>query len=360
MQLAQLEIKNLRCVVQCRLHLSSRLNVIWGPNASGKTTLLESIYFLGRARSFRTRQAAQLIRNGERDLSIFAQLRSPEGRLIPLGVARSQDELEIRLAGRALKQSSELASCLPLLLINKDSHQVLERGADQRRRLLDWGAFHTDPHFIMSWQRYQRALKQRNEALRQGEGRASVSAWDRELAEAAEQIHQHRAVYISRLHPVFQERMQILLEHDRFALEYCPGWPTDKDLAEVLRHSFERDRLLGYTQAGPHRADLGLTVGGVPAVQRLSSGEQKLLLCALRLAQLALKFECTGEPSVILVDDLPAELDVVNRKRLLEELLCLEGQVFVTTTDIGLLDVDPAYPCKMFHVEQGTVNEYTI
>jgi DNA replication and repair protein RecF len=360
MHLVRLEIKNLRCVAQCTLHPSSRLNVIWGPNASGKTTLLESIYFLGRARSFRTRQATQLIRNGEQDLNLFAQLCGPEGRLIPLGIARRQDDMAIRVAGRTLKQTSELATYLPVLLMNKDSHQVLERGAEQRRRLLDWGVFHTDPHFIATWQRYQRTLKQRNEALRQGEMWASVSAWDRELSDAARQIHQHRESYLSRLRPLFEGRTQTLLQPHRFALEYHPGWAVDRDLTDVLRRSFERDRALGYTYNGPHRADLQLTVDGVAAVQRLSSGEQKLLLCALRLAQLALMRDCTGEPSVILVDDLPAELDERNRKRLLEELLRLDGQVFVTTTDLDLLDIDTAYVRKTFYVEQGTVNEYPI
>lgn len=357
MHLSRLDVRNLRCISECVLEPSAQLNVIWGANASGKTSLLEAVHVLGSARSFRTSNTAQLIRRSTGEFSVFAQLRGAEGGILPLGIARGDRATSVRIGGRSVKQTSELAAYLPLLLINQDSHQILSDGPQQRRRLLDWGVFHGEPRFLPVWQHYQRALKQRNEALRQGERWASVTSWDHELERCAEQIHRHRSDYVARLLPVLRSQAAVLLRRDSVNAEYLPGWPAEEVFADVLTRSRERDRALGYTSTGPHRADLSLKVDGLAAEQSVSNGEQKLLLCGLRLAQIALLREIADKQTIILIDDLPAELDAENRKRLLQALLALGGQVFVTTTELGLLDIDQPYPTKLFHIENGAVTE---
>jgi DNA replication and repair protein RecF len=357
MHLSRLDVRNLRCISECVLDPSAQLNVIWGANASGKTSLLEAVHVLGSARSFRTSNTAQLIRRGTGEFSVFAQLRGAEGGMLPLGIAREPRATSVRIGGRCVKQTSELAAHLPLLLINQDSHQILSDGPQQRRRLLDWGVFHGEPRFLLVWQHYQRALKQRNETLRQGERWAHVTSWDREIERCAEQIHEYRSHYMERLQLELRAQAAALLRCDSVDIEYHPGWPAEEVFAEVLARSRERDRALGYTSLGPHRADLALKVDGLDAEQSISNGEQKLLLCGLRLAQIALLRELTDKQTIILIDDLPAELDAENRKRLLQALLALGGQVFVTTTELSLLDVDLPYPTKLFHLENGAVTE---
>ncbi len=346
MPLSYLEARNVRCLAHIALRPSPRVNVLLGENASGKTSLLEALYLLGRGRSFRKGGLAQLIRRGERHLTVFGRL-GEEG--IPLGVRKGPEGTEIRLAGRPLACTSELAHHLPLRFINTDSHQLLERGAKHRRRLLDWGVFHGEPGFLPAWQRYSRAMRQRNEALRR-EG--PLGPWDEVLEREAALIHGYRDRYVERLHPHFLRYAQALLDTGDVSLGYRPGWPVEEGLRASLERVAERDRAWGYTTLGPHRADLQVIWGGRQAQYWASSGQHKLLVCALSLAQVALLGEA-GRRCVVLVDDLAAELDRAHRRRFLKALEGLGGQVFLTGTDRGLLEAEG----KWFRVTQGQVKE---
>ncbi|MFA5530450.1 MAG: hypothetical protein WDA11_07275, partial [Thiohalomonadaceae bacterium] len=136
------------------------------------------------------------------------------------------------------------------------------------------------------------------------------------------------------------------------ALDYEAGWLRDRGLGEAIARDHERDRRDGYTHSGPHRAELKLRVDERLATDCLSRGQVKLLVCGLWLAQLKLLRETLGARPVVLLDDLPSELDERNRSVLLDALYALEAQVFVTTTDRALTP-SPRADTRLFHVEQG-------
>ncbi len=343
MLILSLEIDNFRHLQRLVLPCSPGLNLIVGPNASGKTSLLEALYFLGRARSFRTRQVRELIRHGEAAFRLVASLgEAPEGRRIVVGLERNRQSLTIRIDGEAADSLAQLARQAPVLLLTANSHRLLEEGPRQRRRFLDWGLFHTEAAFWPAWKRYAAALRNRNAALRAHSPERVLDAWEQELAAAAQPLNQFREAFCKALGGVLSGLIGEALGKVAPRLEYRPGWPLEAELPAALRQGREQDRRLGYTQWGPHRADVLIRLAGRPVTEILSRGQQKLLIITLILAQAQLYRTRQGSACILLIDDLPAELDRTHREWVLRRLADSAMQLFVTAIEPEALD-----PCAL-------------
>ncbi len=351
-------VRNLQPVT---LQPSPGINILHGANGSGKTSVLEAIHLLGMARSFRSPRLQPVIQTEHSALTVFGEIQLAEGGCSSLGLGRERNgELQIRIDGQNARSAAQLAEALPLQLINPDSFRLLEGAPKVRRQFLDWGVFHVEPRFLGSWQRLQKALRQRNSWLRHGRLDAiAQAAWDRELCLASREIDTYRRAYLHSLKPVFENTLAQLLDLPGLSLSYYRGWDKDRELEEVLESSLQRDMSLGHTQAGPQRADLRLRLEGHNAADILSRGQQKLVVCALRIAQGHLLNQAKQGRCLYLVDDLPSELDERHRMalcRLLEELQC---QVFITCVEPHVLKDGwrTDTPVAMFHVEHGRITQ---
>ncbi len=353
MSLARLNIENFRCISQASLEFDPKCNLITGANASGKTSLLEALFFLGRGRSFRTTRKDGLIKQGQGAFTLQGDVVSA-GRASPIGMRVSRERIEARFAGAAIHSLAELASLLPVQAIDPEVHRLVEDGPRERRRYLDWGVFHVEHRFVDQWRRYQKALKQRNAALRTARPTSEIRAWEMEFAEAGERVSESRQRYFEKLQSSVAEVAKRLLGLD-LELELRKGWASDRDLAGALRDSEERDKALGATQVGPHRADLNLRVSGGAARERVSRGQQKLLAASLLLGQLSCNANLGSGMPALLVDDPAAELDEANFECLLEEILQVPSQLFITALDKKSAALRRLTAKAMFHVEHGAV-----
>jgi DNA replication and repair protein RecF len=353
MSLDSLGIEDFRCVQRAELQLHGRCNVISGENASGKTSLLEAIFVLGRGRSFRTAKADTLIRSGTGAFQLTARVRG-DGSSRPLGLRFSRDGIEARYNGRPVVGLAELATVLPVQAIDPEVHRLIEGGPQERRRFLDWGVFHVEPSFVEHWRRYQRALRQRNSALRVGAAPTVVRAWDRELVESGEIVAGFRRRYVQALAPRVGSTAERLLAQP-LEISLMQGWAADRDLQESIDLAWPRDRERGLTHAGPHRADLTVRFAGAPARDRISRGQQKLAAASLLLGQLRCDAELGSGVAALLVDDPAAELDSANLERLLAEVVGLPAQLFVTALDAGNPVLVALPDGHRFHVEHGKV-----
>lgn len=348
MPLELVRIENFRCIEQAEFGLSPHRNYVYGPNGAGKTSLLEAIYLLGRGRSFRTRQNKRLIRHAQEGLTVYGEAVVGAQRH-RLGVGLSDAGLETRIDGSSAVGIVDLARCLPAHVIEPTTHELIEGGPSKRRRFLDWGVFHVEPGFLEAWRRYRRVLGQRNAALKQGHG---ADAWNAAFVEAGEAVHGARSRYFEGLAPVVAEVGEILTGR-RLALNYRPGWGAGVSLAKALSASVARDRSLGATQVGPHRADLGIAMDDRGVREEASRGQQKLVAAALILSQVRVFAEQHGNGGVLLVDDPAAELDASAFARLMQVLENLPVQLVLT--GLSPVALPPAAGFPVFHVERGRV-----
>ena len=349
--LQKLQIRDLRNLKAVDIAPADSLNLVYGANASGKTSLLEAIYLLSRGRSFRSRVFERVVRKGADRYSVFGRI-AQAGRSVAAAIERSGQGLRVRVDGADVPSLVTLSALLPVQILHPNSHKLLEEGPQFRRRFLDWGVFHVEPGFYGHWQRYQKALRQRNAALRQ---RQAMEAWETELVQSGMALDRLRRGYLSELRPLIMRLAQELLDAPLLTVDYYPGWGGDRDLSEVLVQNRTRDQERGFTGSGPHRADLRIRLEGVTAAETASRGQQKLLVCALICAQTLFFQQRSGRRAVLLVDDLPAELDRIRRQRLVALLESTEAQVFVTAIEPDSMEF--GRPCQTFHVDHGVVRE---
>jgi DNA replication and repair protein RecF len=349
MSLRRVQVTDFRCLQSAVLDLDPRFTLISGPNASGKTSLLEAIYLLGRGRSFRTRRLEHLIRHGSSRFVVFGEVQATD-RHIPLGVEGSTAGVRARIAGAKAASLAELALMLPVQIIDPEVHRLIEEGPSRRRRFLDWGVFHVDHPFLGHWQRFHQALKQRNAALKSGQSQAVVSAWDHDLVNYGERVTASRAAYVALLGPHVVAIGRRLLGKD-VSLSYRAGWPRELNLAQALQQSWDHDHGTGSTQVGPQRAELTIRLDGAAVKDQVSRGQQKLLAATLLIAQLKLFPEGGEVRPTLLLDDPAAELDDERLAGLIGEVSGHAVQLIVTT----LHGEFPAFgqPGRRFSVAAG-------
>jgi DNA replication and repair protein RecF len=353
MGLEHLRIDGVRCLGEVAVDLDPMRNYLWGPNGAGKTSCLEAIYLLARGRSFRSRQTARLVRHGSDRLSVFGRVRDAEGRIRRLGVGFAGGRLTGHLDGEAVMSQAEMLRLFPVQVIDPRLHQLVEAGPSERRRYVDSGVFHVEHRFLDDWRHYRRVLGQRNAALKAGGPAAEINVWSEPFLAAAGAVHAARSAYVERLAAIAADQARALLGHE-LKLTYRPGWRRGISLDEALEEHRDRDRAAGFTQVGPHRADLRLEfdVGGVR--ETASRGQQKLVAAALVIAQVRLFEERTGRSSTVLIDDASAELDERSQSRLKTALGSLRSQQVLTGLTVEALRPDPGFP--VFHVEQGRIH----
>jgi DNA replication and repair protein RecF len=350
--LSRLQVTDFRCLRSAELELDPQFTLISGPNASGKTSLLEAMYVLGRGRSFRTRRLEHLIRHGVERFVVFGEV-DTANRRVPMGVEGSRAGIRAQIDGDKPSSLAELALQLPVQIIDPEVHHLIEEGPSRRRRFLDWGVFHVEQSFVGHWQRYQQVLKQRNAALKAHQPRAVVSVWDSDLVRSGELLSAARARYVAALSPRAEAIGRNLLGME-LSLSYRSGWAKDQSMAEALQQSWAHDQEAAATQIGPHRAELAIRLDGTAVKDRISRGQQKLLAAALLIAQLKLFPEGSPVQPSLLLDDPAAELDDERLAGLIREVSSQSVQLIVTT----LHGEFPAFgePGRRFKMSSGQVS----
>ena len=354
MLLQHIRIERLRNLDLVSLDDLQPFNIFVGANGSGKTSILEAIHLLATGRSFRTYTPKHYIQHQQKDTLIFAQSHD-----IRIGMQKfASGEQIMRVNSENIATQGQLAKLLPVQVLEPQSTAIIDEGAQPRRQMLDWLMFHVEPRFFEHWQYYTRALKQRNQLLKSGGvNAAQLAVWDEMLAESGEQIHQMRMQVVKDWQADIAQELQILLPELVIELDYYAGFNVDTGLLAQLQHDYERDLERRTTQHGVHRADLRIKTQHGFADDILSRGQKKLLIIALKLAQIAMLNRLNKE-TVVLLDDVTAELDSAAQERLISRLYQLESQVFLTTLAQSavesVLDHNAAPYC-IYQVQDGQV-----
>ncbi|MDD5319156.1 MAG: DNA replication/repair protein RecF [Methylococcales bacterium] len=357
MTLLKLDIYAVRNIQKESIIPASAINFIYGENASGKSALIEAIYILGRAKSFRSATIKPVINFAQQYLIVSAQTSQANGTTFHLGIQLDGKSFCCRIDQQSTQKRSVLAYILPLQLIHPKSYELLDAGAQLRREFLDWGVFNDDANFLFAWRNFKKALSQRNSLLKTRELK-QLNVWDKELVYYGTIVNNYRQHYLQKFKPVFIDIVSKFLSIGGIDLKLISGWDIVKEFQQVLTSDLDKDFRYGFTHSGPHRADFQLLVNNRLARDFVSRGQLKLLVMSLKLAQVQLLANEHSNMGCILIDDFAAELDVTNRAKLLHYLSALGCQVFITATEMADFgDLSQITNFKMFHVEHGTIKQ---
>ena len=357
MTLLKLDIYAVRNIQQESITPAPGINFIVGENASGKSTVIEAIFLLGRAKSFRSTTIKSVINFAHNHLIVSAQTVQANGSHAHLGIQLDSKSFCCRINQQSIQKRSDLAYALPLQIIHPKSYELLDAGPQLRREFLDWGVFNNDVSFLPAWRNFKKALSQRNSLLK-AKRPAHINVWDKELVYYGTIVNSYRQLYLKKFMPVFTDIINRFLELDDIDIKLISGWDTSMEFQQVLTVDLDKDLRYGFTHSGPHRGDFQLLVKNRLAKDFVSRGQLKLLVMSLKLAQVQLLTNEHSNMGCFLIDDFAAELDVTNRAKLLQYLNKMECQVFITATqksDFGDLSQIKNY--KMFHVEHGNIKQ---
>jgi DNA replication and repair protein RecF len=355
MRLCHVSLGGLRVFAGAEFFPGPGISWLQGLNGAGKTTVLESLFLVSHARSFRTSQMETVLSEGSNRGFVFSEWRSPAGVPVRLGIARERGcAWEYRIDGERVGRVLDLASRAPMLCFEPGSHALVSGPGDRRRRLLDWGVFHVERGPLTLWSEWLRTLRQRNELLRLRSS-DQLDAFDVLLASLGERLDRIRRHFSERW---LQRTQRVLawLSPPLAALEfeYRSGWgKAHADYAEALVATRARDLSAGFTGSGPQRADILIRIEGSYARDRLSRGQSKIVALSLVLGLAEMYFETHGVLPLLLLDDLCSELDAHHAQAILGYLRTHQAQALVTGVERpGWAKIATE---QVFHVERGAI-----
>ena len=339
MGLHELTLRNFRLFDEYQFRPDhTSVTVFLSPNGTGKSSVLEAVYALATAGSFRTSSAADMVRAGESVAEVHGVLFHQDRRVqVDLTLTRGARSTQKRMLINGLRPQSraDLAEALPLTVFTPEGVDVIRHGPEQRRDFLNHVMNDVDPKTSPLLERFTRVLSQRNAVLRRIQGRRAtpgereeLEVWTTDLASTGLELVGEREALLAQLDPLVNQYYRALADDGQpVALGYDRSWSGD--LLDALHVAFDDDVARGHSTKGPHRDDILITLNHRDARRQASQGEQRSLALALRLAGHELIQQRRGVDPLLLLDDVFSELDPVRSDRLLA--LLPVGQTLVTT-----------------------------
>jgi DNA replication and repair protein RecF len=363
MRVTRLQLHRFRNYREADIQPDSRLTVLAGSNAQGKTNLLEALHLCCLGRSHRTTRDKELIGWGEERAGVRVDVERGDGpREVAIWLYREDARRkQVRVDGKQVSRVGELMGHFHGILFSPDDLSLVKDGPAERRRFLDMELSQLRPVVFYALQRYARALGQRNNLLRDMRRttalHGTLDVWDEQLALAGAAVIAQRRAYVEALAPV-AARNHAAIAGDDAPLRVRYRTQIDGDgnaealadqFLQRLRDARNEDIRRATTTVGPHRDDLQLLIGGREARTFGSQGQQRTVVLALKLGELDVVCAERGETPVLLLDDVMSELDPYRRRQLVERIA--DAQAIVTCTDLS--DLGGARPGAVYTVQAG-------
>ncbi len=366
MHLSRLSLVNFKNYDQLELAFSQKINCFVGDNGTGKTNLLDAIYYLSMTKSYFNSVDTHNIRHGEELFLIQGEFDRDElTEKIHCGVQKGKGK-QFKRNKKDYSRLSEHIGLLPVVMISPADSSLITEGSDERRKFINAVIAQYDHEYLESLMRYNRALGQRNVLLKEFHRNGNFQSelleiWDDQLVIHGLHIYKKRVEFVKDLVPIFQEYYNIVSEgREEIGLEY-QSQLKDNDFAKLLKEHEQKDRILQYTTAGIHKDDLIMSLSGYPIKRIGSQGQQKTFLVALKLAKFDFIKKVNGFQPILLLDDVFDRFDARRVRQIIGLVAEHEfGQIFITDTNKKrikdvLKDISTDY--KLFQVELDGLKE---
>jgi DNA replication and repair protein RecF len=341
-----LELVDFRSYTRFLVNPGSELTVLVGPNAAGKTNIIEAIQLLTAAESFRHPSWGDVVR-WEADEARLELRASGEGRVLDTVMRATPAGRRVyEVNGKVRRRVSEVAGIIPCVVFTPDDLRLVKDSAEKRRSAVDGVGDQLSPAYRSARMEYEKILKHRNALLREeSRDEEMVELWTSRLVEAGASFCGHRRRLFERISVRMSEVYRMLSRGESLVATYLPSWgsglDTHGDPVEAMRtaltkrHREERGR--GTSLVGPHRDEIAFSVDGRDARDFASQGQQRTIALAWKLAEVGVITDVGGQPPVLLLDDVMSELDE-SRRHALTRFVGETCQTFVTTTNIGYFE----------------------
>ncbi len=326
MHIKNLNLKNFRNYSEESIEFDDGLNVLFGRNAQGKTNCAEAVFYLCTGISPRCKRDKQLIKSGCDCAEISAEAYGRYGNM-QISAKITENGREFKLNGNKITRSADILGNLFGVFFSPRELRLIQDGPDERRRFLNVSISQLSKPYYTALSRYNRILEQRNNLLKERDTSIifdSLPVWDKELCKYAAIVCEKRAEYIGMLAP-FAREAHSYLTGGAETLEILPEKKYKGSAAEIeeklyseLTSSYERDVRLGYTSCGPHRDDIEINIDGADAKAYASQGQTRTAALSIKLAEVEIFKQLSGEYPVLILDDVTSELDLPRRKKLVE------------------------------------------
>ena len=333
---SSITLKNYRSYTESSFEFGEGVTIIIGPNASGKTNLLEAVYVLCQGGAFRSGDK-DLIRSGMAWARVDSVV-SNQSRVLKLSESQPRTKKIIEIDDSP-KTRLTFQETIPVVLFEPDDSRIVGGSPERRRLYIDTLLCNISPAYKKNLAQYKRALKQRNNLLKSGAGKDSMFAWNMVLARHASEIVILRVELIEKLNKDLSDIYGELASKDHnVTISYDPVPHSTNYLQSYihkLEKSYELDNLRGFTSIGPHRDDIKIYIDGKDAGLFASRGEGRTITLALKILEMRLIEQVRGQKPILLLDDVFSELDGTRRRMLTSYLK--DHQTIITTTDADIV-----------------------
>ncbi|MEM6753781.1 MAG: DNA replication/repair protein RecF [Cyanobacteria bacterium P01_C01_bin.38] len=371
MFLKTLSLRNFRNYQQQLVEFSAPKTILVGNNAQGKSNLLEAVELLATLKSHRTSRDKDLVKDEESLAQVSASLKREVGVSQLILTLRRNGRRTVNLNSENLRRQMDFLGVLNAVEFSSLDLDLVRGGPENRRRWLDTLLIQLEPVYAHILQQYQKVLRQRNaflknnsENLQEKSVQSQLALWDTQLVITGTRVIRRRERAIGRLAPIaklWHSNISASTEH--LQINYAPNIPLSETHQGEVQQAF-LDKIQqravaemhqGTTLVGPHRDEIELTINDTPARQYGSQGQQRTLVLALKLAELQLIEEVVGEPPLLLLDDVLAELDPSRQNQLLDAIQD-RFQTLITTTHLGSFDSQWLNSSQILSVSGGKLS----
>ncbi len=361
MQIKKLFLQNFRNYESEKFIFSDGLNVLFGKNAQGKTNCAEAVFYLCTGASLRIRHDKQLVKIGAETAKITAEAENRYGR-VTIEAEISENKREIRVNGSKINKNADLMGHVNSVFFSPGELRLIQDGPDERRRFMNISISQTSPAYYTALLRYNKILDQRNALLKNPDYSLvldTLPVWDEQLCRYAAVIVKKRREFLEKLSPYAKEMHAFLTDNqEELEVKLDKTYKGEEEeiaqtLARRLSNNYDKDLRLGFTTVGPHRDDLDVTISGVDAKAYASQGQTRTAALSLKLAEVQIFKDLSGEYPILVLDDVMSELDLPRRKKLLKRISGIQTILTCTHAERVLYGAE----CKKIHVEKGHVKE---